>query len=884
MAKKILFFSEIEKTDTNLVGGKAINLARLSQAGICVPNGFCLTTEAFWQFLEENNLTTEIKSLAEIVKSNKLIAEELTSKLNHLRQSIVNANLSLSLEIKDALSQFPKNSRFAVRSSATSEDLESASFAGQYDTFLNISSLEEIFEKIKACFASYWNDRAFSYRSEKGIDHFSHGMSVVVQELIDARAAGVLFTLNPLTGNEREMVVEACWGLGEALVSGLVTPDRYLVDPFDLKVLEIKAGEKVLKLVSDSGQGTQEIVLDSLEASSLTLTNEDVLELAKIAIKVQQEYGFPIDIEWAQDKEKFYILQARSLTAFSFAPELGQWSSANFREVMPGLVNPLSFSLSLRYDYGNILAEFLNRISLYDGKTPIEWGRRFFGRAYWNVDIVKNSISKIPGYCERTFDITVGINPAYQADGVTTPFTLINILRGIPVFLRLQWMYFSFWREAAKYIENYEKLDAQLANNDYTTFSDKTLIEKTKEMVDLHYQTNRIAMTCTFLATEAQNDFRDYIEKINAKLPTEKQISVANLLTGLTQISTAGPLIELWELASSAKTDEKLKTIILSTETEDLIAECEKLKEGKSFVKDLKNYLLKYAFLAPNDEDLSCARWADDNSFPLTILKNYLEGEKSENPAAAMEKQRKCRKEEQANALKNIGLLRRTTFLSKLRLVAHYCQWREITRVPLSKTYYQCQRVFLAQGQRFVEQGILEKIEDIFWLEREELLDLLSEKISARTVQTSIKRAKLIAECYRNFNPPTIIGQGVKLQASKKVASSGEKFVGVACSAGEVIARARIIHDLSQAAKLKAGEIMIAPHTNPGWTPLFSLAAAVVLEEGGLLSHGAVVARECGIPTVLQIKQATEIFQDGQLLRVDGSRGEVEILQETKLS
>ncbi|MFY9227144.1 MAG: PEP/pyruvate-binding domain-containing protein [Blastocatellia bacterium] len=884
MAKKILFFSEIEKTDANLVGGKAINLARLSQANIPVPNGFCLTTEAFWQFLEENNLAVEIKFLAELVKTNKLTVEELASKLNSLRQNIINANLSLTLELKQALSKFPAGSRFAVRSSATSEDLESASFAGQYDTFLNISSLEEIIEKIKACFASYWNDRAFNYRSEKGIDHFAHGMSVVVQQLIDAKSAGVLFTLNPLTGNEREMVVEACWGLGEALVSGLVTPDRYLIDPFELKILEIKTGEKVLKLVSDSGEGTQEITLDSLEANKLTLTNDDVLELAKIAIEVQQEYGVPIDIEWARDKEKFYILQARSLTAFSFAPEMGQWSSANFREVMPGLVNPLSFSLSLRYDYGNILAEFLNRIGLYDGKTPVEWGRRFFGRAYWNVDIVKTAISKIPGYCERTFDITVGINPSYQGDGVKTSFTLSNILRGIPVFLRLQWMYFSFWREAAKYIEGYEKLDAQLASNDYSTFSNEALVEKTKEMIDLHYQTNRIAMTCTFLATEAQNDFRDYIEKINAKLPAEKQISVANLLTGLTQISTAGPLIELWQLASRAKINDKLKTVILSTEIENLITECEKLEEGKSFVKDLKNYLLKYAFLAPNDEDLSCARWADDNSFPLTILKNYLQGEKSENPAVAMEKQTKCQEEEQAKALKNIGLLKQSTFLSKLKLVMHYCRWREITRVPLSKTYYQCQRVFLAQGQRFVEQGILEKIEDIFWLEREELLDLLSGKILARTAQTSIKRAKLIAECYRNFNPPTIIGQGIKLQTSRKVATNGEKFVGVACSAGEVIARARVIHDLSQAAKLKAGEIMIAPHTNPGWTPLFSLAAAVVLEEGGLLSHGAVVARECGIPTVLQIKHATEIFQDGQLLRVDGSRGEVEILQENKLS
>lgn len=879
----LLFFSEVNKNSSELVGGKAINLARLAQIGVAVPPGFCITTEVFWQFLEENSLTEQIQTFARLIKQKTITEIELEDKLNNLRQAIINAKISekIVLEIEQKVSHLPSNNRFAVRSSATSEDLESASFAGQYDTFLNVSSLSDIIEKIKMCFASYWNARAFQYRSDKGIDHFAHGMSVVVQQLIDAESAGVVFTLNPLTANEREMVIEACWGLGEALVSGVVSPDRYIVDPFEKRVCSTEAGSKTLKLVSDNDNGVKEVNLEESEATKLTLSNEAVLELAELSIAVQKEYGAPMDIEWARAKGKFYILQARALTAFSFGVDIGQWTSANFREVMPGLVNPLSFSLSLDYDYRESLKEFLLRVGLYKNDKAVEWSRRFFGRAYWNVDIVKTCAAKIPGYSERAFDNTVGIDPHYTGNGVETPFSLSNILGAIPIVFRLEWLYFRFWREAKRYVEEYEILDHKLLANDYKTFSDQGLVKQTREIIDLHYRTNRIAMICSFLATESQNDFRQYIDKINNKLPAEKQISIANLLTGLSEISTAGPLVELWELATVAKEDSNLKDVITNTDAKDLIAVCEKLSTEKAFIDKLKNYLHKYQFLAANDEDLACPRWADDNSFPLGILKNYVQSKIVQNPVASIAKQKECREQEQAKALMNIGVISRYSFFNKLKLVAHYCRWREITRVPLSKTYYQCQRVFLEQGQRMANKQVLEKKEDIFWLERQELLDFLDGKLSTQQVQTKIKRAKLIADCYHNFHPPTVIGEGQKLHTARKKAAllgAGQKFHGVPCSAGEVVAVARVIHNLSEASKLQHGEIMVAPHTNPGWTPLFSLAAAVVLEEGGLLSHGAVVARECGIPTVLQIKHATEIFHDGQLLRVDGGRGEVEIL------
>jgi pyruvate,water dikinase len=873
----------MNKNDGEKVGGKAINLAKLAQIGINVPKGFCLTTKVFWQFLEENNLIREIKNFSKDLIKEKTFTQTLSLKLKSLQESIINGDFSENTKasIKEIFNKFLVSSSskaFAVRSSATNEDSESASFAGQYDTFLNVNSLEHIIDKIKCCFASYWNERAFLYRAEKSIDHFSYGMAVVVQELVNSEAAGVLFTLNPLTGNEREMVIEACWGLGEALVSGDVTPDRFLLDPFDQKIQNTKIGNKKIKLVSDK-EGTKEIVLSLEESEKATLEETEVLELAQIALKIQQEYGVPIDIEWAKIGEEFYILQARPLTAFSFSPDLGQWTSANFREVMPGVVNPLSFSLSLRYDYGECISEFLQKIKLYQKKGNEIWSKCFFGRPYWNVGIIKECVAKLPNYSEKAFDITVGITPSYLDEGRTTPATLVNNLKALPVFLSLQWMYFTFWREAKDYLAEYEIVERNLEANNYKNFSNEKLKKTTQEMINLHYKTNRIAMICSFLATESQNDFRQHIEKINKKLPSEKQVSIANLLTGLTEISTAAPMVELWEFASEVAKNSILKNTIVSSDINNIIDKCRNLDQGKDFINRLNNYLEKYKFIAPNDEDLSSTRWTDDKSFPLTILKNYLKSETDKNPRESIAKQKECREREKANALKNIGIAGRFSFLIKLDLVAHYCRWREMTRVPLSRTYYQCQRVFLEQGARFVLEGVLEKKEDIFWLEREELLDLLEGKLPVKMAKINIKRAKLIAECYRNFDPPTVIGQGLKLQTEKIVSSLEQKFIGVACSAGEVIAKARIINSLSEASRLERGEIMIAPHTNPGWTPLFSLASAIVLEEGGLLSHGAVVARECGIPTVLQIKNATKIFSDGQLLRVNGSKGEVEILE-----
>src|SRR5262249_40585500 len=371
------------------------------------------------------------------------------------------------------------------------------------------------------------------------------------------------------------------------------------------------------------------------------------------------------------------------------------------------------------------------------------------------------------------------------------------------------------------------------------------LAGKPREMIDLHYRTNRIALICSFLATESQSDFGRFIEKINARLPEDNRISIANLLTGLSNLSTAEPLIELWKLAAEARSNRELVASIVEADSANFFDACKRTPAGKEFAERLKAYLSRFAFIAANDEDLSCSRWADDPSFPITILKNYVQGDGIEDPTEAARRRRQCREDELKRTRSVVGLVRRPLFLSKLNMVTSYCRWREITRVPLSKTYYHCRRVFIELGKRLAARGVIDQPEDVFWLEREELIDLIDKKISSEDARRSIARARLISDCYRNFEPPATIGKGSRIKP-ERISSNGLLFTGVACSAGEVTARARVIKSLSEADRLARGEVLIAPHTNPGWTPLFSLAAAVVLEEGGLLSHGSVVARECG--------------------------------------
>jgi pyruvate,water dikinase len=405
-------------------------------------------------------------------------------------------------------------------------------------------------------------------------------------------------------------------------------------------------------------------------------------------------------------------------------------------------------------------------------------------------------------------------------------------------------------------------------------------------MLKLHFDANRIALLSSILATQSQDDFHPMVERLNALYQGRRPISMGRLLTGLADVRTVAPLIALWRLSREAQSDPFLSRAVQATNLEELRQRLQSSSQGRRFWQALQEYIQAFRHMAASDEDLACPRWDEDPSFVLRALRSSVTAGDAENPEEKIRLQEGIRELERKRALARLShgwqrfaVWHRSAFLSQLELVKKYCWWREETRVVASKAFYYCRRALLAQGHRWACSGVLDRTEDVFWMERKHLERLLEGSLPPSDVREVVRRHRRTTVIYRNFPAPqVIVGRGGPIQKTRRPA--GRRFTGVPCGSGEVTARARVVHGLGEADKLQKGDVLVAPYTNPGWTPLFSLAAGIIMEEGGLLSHGAVVARECGIPTVLQIRDATRVFQDGQLLHLDGDSGVVEILED----
>jgi phosphohistidine swiveling domain-containing protein len=886
MISYVLALDQVTAEDGPRVGTKALRLSELQRAGLKVPSGFVVTTAAYHAFASAN----ELKDAA--AWTDRFDQAEIPA-------GVVDAIVESYWALRDRVSPLSGGERsaytdhlpLAVRSSATSEDLAEASFAGQYDTFLNLTSLDQILKGVRACWGSLWSERARAYRLKNGDCASDVAMGVVVQQQVPADVSGVLFTLNPTTGRERQMAIEAVWGLGEGLVSGQITPDHYVVDGWDEKVLTRTIADKgVMVAPRAAGMGgVHQVTVPQANRCKPCLTDEQLVELARLGYEIQAIYGYPQDIEWALCEGQLYVLQSRPLTSFTFDPQMGQWTSVNLQEVLPGFVSVLSQSLSHDHEWTEAMQELFVRVKLIRrGREDVRWTGLLFGRAYWNVGLVKEYNARVPGFEERSFDRTMGIEPTYKGRGRHTHYTPRAIWRGLPILLALKRTYKEILEEAEVYCQKFRRQEEEILEQmDPLPLDDGELRAEVRRILDLHMEANRIALLTSFLATQSQDDFQPMVDQLNANYPGRRPISMGRLLTGLSGVGTVTPLTGLWRLSRRAQSDPLLAKVIEETPLEELRQCLQGFPQGQAFWADLEEYIRTFRYMSASDEDLAYPRWDEDPTFVLRALKNFVTGDNEENPEERILWQKRIRELERKRAVARLfhGWLRfasrrRSSFLSQLELVKNYCWWREETRVVASRAFYYCRKVLLEQGRRWADRGVLESPEDIFWMERKHLLGLLEGTFSPSEVREVVRKYRRTTVVYRNFTPPSaIVGRGgPKSMAPNPTA---RRFTGVPCGSGQATGRAAVVHSLEEADKLKKGDILVAPYTNPGWTPLFSLASGIVMEEGGLLSHGAVVARECGIPTVLQIKDAVRIFQDGQSLHVDGDQGIVEIVEET---
>ena len=858
------------------VGNKAFTLNQLVRAGLPVPDGFVVTTRAYQDFVLANGI------------EDRLPGSEGFGEVAGLRSNFLDG--TLPEELREAvLAAWRKSAlhsrRMAVRSSATCEDLKDASFAGQYETILSVATEVDLLAAIKRCWASLWDERVLHYYSDVFRDVADHrpAMAVIVQHQLLSDVSGVLFTLNPTTGREEEMVVEAVWGMGESLVSGKMTPDRFVID--------VKREQIILRHVADKKAltthlGESENPRDKRMRPSLT--DEQVLELAHLGQDVQVVFGCPQDIEWAYHEDRCYLLQSRPLTRFSFAHDIGEWTSVNLQEVLPGFVSVLSQSLSHTHGWDPAMQELFLRLKMMsEPGDHVRWTRLFFGRAYWNAGAVKEYNALLPGFEERAFDRTVGITPSYAGKGRVTGFTPRSIWRGLPVLLALNRSYKEVLAEAKQYCEDFDR--RQEADYRWVvpeTLSDEGLAAHVRSTINLHCEANRIALLVTFLSTQSQDDFQRMLDGLNRSFQGQRPILMSKLLTGLSGVRTTEPLVKLWRSSRQALLRPTVAHALRETTLENMQECLQSFPEGQRFWQELEDYIQDFRYMAASDEDLSFPRWDEDPTVVLRILKAYVGASSGENPEERIEAQARIRESEENCALARLShgwnrlrIWQRRSFRRQLALVQRFCWWREETRVVVAWAFYYCRKALLEQGRRWASQGVLKRADDIFWMAKEDLTGLLGGILEPSAVQEVVRSNRWTPIAYRNFAPPPVIVGSGALEPDRRIPDQ-RRFDGVACGAGTITGRAKVVLSLDEASKLKRGDILIAPYTNPGWTPLFSLVGGIIMEEGGLLSHGAVVARECGIPTVLQIAHATQVFHDGQLLRVNGDTGTVEVLSD----
>jgi phosphohistidine swiveling domain-containing protein/thymidylate kinase len=730
----------------------------------------------------------------------------------------------------------------AVRSSATFEDLETASFAGQYQTFLHVSDITSLRLRIADCRASSGDDRVASYSSRSGHDPATADVAVLVQRQIEARTAGVSFTIDPLTGIEDFAVVEYCQGLGDQLVSGRVTGDRLAV--------RLRDGA----------------VVDRSTSGAAALTDAEVTALNSLMLAVQAHRHRPQDLEWAIDNDgKLWLLQARPITSISWRTDIGQHTDADFRDggVSARVCTPMMYSL-YRNAFQSTMQNFFVGLGLQQRSTKPEWIACYYGRPYWNVAAVKQCFLKVPGWNEQDFDADLGVNKDYGDDGpARVPVTPATVARALPVAfasLRLR-------RRALAAAKRF----AKRWNTRHTTWreraaavseaSDTVFAQQLREcLLAFHPATERTYFNLIYNNTVLQSDLKRLIQKVDdATGRTTPMIDLMGGLAEITHMDMQRGMVELYHIGR----DRGLA--------------------GPHWDDALRNFLEHHGFHSDIELELTCPRWSEDPGRVRDMIQTMLAGgAEPANPDLGVELQRQRYQDALADIRGRIGAhplvrLRYGRAIGRMVDVARqYLVARERMRQFSAQCYAIVRAYVVEAGARLASRGVIARPDDVFMLSAPELADLVDAAAPACTdLLDTIGFRRAMYDGYRDLQPPHELGAGIGPVSND---FDGNALHGLGCSPGTVEGVARVVHSLRDINVLGPGDILVTEYTDPGWTPALGLVAGVITEVGGMLSHAAVIGREYGIPAVLNVAGATSAIQTGQRVRIDGRAGTVEIV------
>jgi pyruvate,water dikinase len=891
----------------DLVGGKGANLSRLIQAGYPVPPAFCVTTDAYSRFLAGANLEDKIATLMTGLDVTdplqfEAVAEEIAGLI--LASSIP---AEIAEAITTAYAAFPGCPHVAVRSSGTAEDLAEASFAGLHDTFLDVTGTAEVVEAVRRCWASLWNPRAAVYRHNNGFDQLAARLAVVVQVMVDAEVAGVMFTGNPLTMATDETLINANFGLGESVVGGIATPDQFVVKNTTLAVVERTLGAKEVRVVRHPcGVGTTEEDLPEHDRARYSMTDRQVSELTELGRRVQNHYdGFPQDTEWALAGGRFFLLQSRPVTGveFSWDAELddglwGQipedpetvWTRAFADELTTGAVSPLTYAVRYPpYSRGafGVMMDFCGS----DYSSTRRMFRYYKGEVYCDTRWARVYAERLV-WPEMRPLILAWTAPGEREEILNAPFSwpryvtmmVKNIARDSSKrpYAALK-QFDRHWRSEAQTRKTRGKTSAELR-----AVPDTELLQY---IADQHAVEDEFGRYITFPCVVWLSGMMTALElMLKHWYDGQNENAFVEVISGGTQqTDTQKENLMLWRLSERIRNSGELRRIFDAHPDAAFFTALEDSAEGRAFLAEYRETIGRFSHRGHSDRDMIYPRRGEDPGLDYRSFKMLLGGA-SVDPER-LEREANTRREAALADVvanfrhKRFGRARARAFARAHDLLHRLMAFRDDERQnPTDLATMSYKRGFVELGRRLHERGLLAAAEDVHYLSTTEAYDLFE----GRAVNRKLLAAKIVARrrdvermVEGESDLPMYLYRNRPMDAEPLPEGDGH-WVGQPMSSGTVTGTARIVGRLADVDRVKQGEILVVHATDPGWTPVFLVLGGIVVQAGGPLAHAACLSREYGLPAV-QLPGAMKLIPDGATISVNGTTGTVTLVEDSSL-
>ena len=886
-------------------GGKGFNLYLLSREGFPVPRWIVLGAQLFRDFRAKTGIHSGIQKLVERLDPAAPPAR-LGEISESVRRIIVETPLPLELEsrAREAYRALA-SSLIAVRSSALDEDSVQHSFAGQLSSFLFVKSENEALKKLKECWASGYSERALSYRLQNRLPLSARiDVAVVFQEMVDCEKSGVLFTCDPIHGDGSKITINSVYGIGEGLVSGLLDADTFLLDKKSGGLVAKQIATKKTRLVrSDSADGASEAPVPEPLRTVPSLEDGELRELTAIAKKIEAYYRFPQDIEWGWKGGRFYLLQSRPVTTPIRSEDglLYIWDNSNIVESYGGITLPLTFSF-VRHVYHRVYIQFCESLLIPQKEIrKMDCFLRnmlgiFYGRIYYNLLNWYKLTSILPGFkYNRSFMETMMGTQHSLADEIADRLKLPGFqekfsskLRRFVTGLRFLYFHFTVQSMVDKFLKYFHEVYGEYRNKSYRRMS--------ADEIYAHYQELEQKLLMEWKAPII-NDYLcmvhfGILKKLTGRWLSRLGDSLQNdLLCGEGNLESAEPTRELIRMAATIQRDPKLRELIESTAPEDCheALRSSDSSASREFLARVGRYIDLYGFRCMNEMKLEEKDLYQDSSFLFVCLKNYLRT--GQTDLAAYEKREKeIRAAAERKVSQNLRGLKRIVYLWSLKHARQAVRNRENTRFCRTRIYGIARAMFHGIGRDFTARTILDRFEDIFYLDLSEVAGALEGTLTVQNLRAQVDlRKKQYAE-YQAIEPsPRFMTRGpvywMNEHSPKEETMAGDEKLpedclkGVGCCPGVVEGRVKVILSPKDDMELNR-EILVTLRTDPGWIPLYPSASALLVERGGLLSHSAIVAREMGLPTIVGVKGLTRKLRSGMKIRMNGETGVIKILSE----